>query len=174
MEVALECFRKDGVGNTGMREIASAAGVTTGSLYNDFGGKDALFRSAFARYRREVVLGRIAEHAPPDAGLDGLEALMLSLLEDPCDEFGCLLTNSLIELGVDGPARFTDLASAVDDLRGAFCDVLARVAGIGDPEVEAERLLIFYQGMLVMVRSGLGGDLAQAIRSEIAALGGRT
>lgn len=39
---AIECFIKNGIHQTGIREIAEHAGVSLGNLYNHFSGKDAL------------------------------------------------------------------------------------------------------------------------------------
>jgi AcrR family transcriptional regulator len=61
MQAALELFARDGFHNTSVSEIASAAGISKGLLYNYFGGKEDLLR--------EIILGGfdiISEMFDPD------------------------------------------------------------------------------------------------------------
>lgn len=45
VECAQDLFNVYGFDNTGMKDIASAAGVTTGALYHHFGSKDEILRA---------------------------------------------------------------------------------------------------------------------------------
>ena len=61
MQAAMELFARDGFHNTSVSEIASAAGISKGLLYNYFGGKEDLLR--------EIILGGfdlISEMFDPD------------------------------------------------------------------------------------------------------------
>lgn len=66
---AIECFIKNGIHQTGIREIAEHANVSLGNLYNHFSGKDALIAEialldgqGLARFAEELV-GAQAPHA---------------------------------------------------------------------------------------------------------------
>lgn len=49
MDVAFELFMEQGYEKTTMRKVATKAGVLTGSVYNLFDSKDAIFESMFIR-----------------------------------------------------------------------------------------------------------------------------
>lgn len=56
---AVECFWREGYQGVSIRDVATAAGVTTGTLYNEYGGKDALYVAALAHYIKTVIQPRI-------------------------------------------------------------------------------------------------------------------
>jgi AcrR family transcriptional regulator len=49
---AIRCFVQKGFHGTTTREIAKAAGISTGGLYGHYQGKEELFASVVERYRR--------------------------------------------------------------------------------------------------------------------------
>lgn len=157
---AMDAFRRRGYARVSVKDLEDATGLKAGSIYNSFGSKDGLFEASFAHYNRVVLARRIETHAAEDRGLAGLRSLFISLLHEPGNEsFGCLITNSAVELDPGHEGR--DL---VDDglsiLLSLFRDRLTAVHGVGElrsdanPEAEALRLLALYQGVLVLIRSG--------------------
>lgn len=50
LDAALEAFSTRGYGSTSVRDIADAAGVSTGNLYHHFPDKQAIFRELLAEY----------------------------------------------------------------------------------------------------------------------------
>lgn len=50
LEAALQLFSKQGYRGTSIREIAEAAGVSTGNVYHHFPDKEALFRTLLDQY----------------------------------------------------------------------------------------------------------------------------
>jgi len=143
----MQVFRRQGYAASSVRDLEAASGLTSGSLYNSYGDKRGLFQAASEHYNRTVLARRLEEHAPKDAGLDGLRALFLSLLEEPDGgASGCLITNAAIEFGDTGQPPF--VAEGFDRLRRAFAE---RLGGDGPEAVE---LLALYQGVLVLFRAG--------------------
>jgi TetR/AcrR family transcriptional repressor of nem operon len=122
--------------------------------------KPVFFNAAFAHYNRTVLQHRLSHHAPAEASLQGLRELFLSLLKEPNDEsYGCLITNSAVELGSeDGP--HTGVGEGMRILAAAFAERLDAARGAGflrgtsDPREGALKLLALYQGILVLVRAG--------------------
>lgn len=157
---AMGAFRRRGYARVSLKDLEDATGLKAGSIYNSFGSKEGLFEAAFIHYNRVVLAGRIETHASSDRGLGGLRSLFISLLHEPGNEsFGCLITNSAVELGPGHEAR-----NLVDDglslLLSLFRDRLTAAHEAGelssgtDTEAEALRLLALYQGVLVLIRSG--------------------
>lgn len=50
LDAALEAFSTRGYGSTSVRDIAEAAGVSTGNVYHHFPDKQAIFRELIAEY----------------------------------------------------------------------------------------------------------------------------
>ncbi|PKR87435.1 TetR/AcrR family transcriptional regulator [Pleomorphomonas diazotrophica] len=76
-DAALAVFTERGYRLTQVADIAAAAGVSAGSIYNYAEGKDALLKLAVLR-----AAGRLSEVTPPLAapGLDGVVALIDAIL----------------------------------------------------------------------------------------------
>lgn len=157
---AMSAFRRRGYARVSVKDLEDATGLKAGSIYNSFSSKDGLFKASFEHYNRMVLGGRIETHAPAAQGLGGLRSLFISLLHEPDNEsFGCLITNSAVELDPGHEAR-----QLVDDglstLLSLFRDRLTAANEAGellpgsDPGVEALKLLALYQGVLVLVRTG--------------------
>jgi TetR/AcrR family transcriptional regulator, transcriptional repressor for nem operon len=178
LSAAMHAFRRSGYGSASIRDIEEATGLSVGSLYNAYGDKQGLFDAAFSHYVEAVLRKRISKHAPADAGLGGVRELFVSLLHEPRGErFGCLITNSAVEFGLAGDIRQEAVRSGFEILRAVLQERLegARKAralrSSVMPAVAAVSLVAFYQGVLVLVRSGYDkGDLRRAIDAEFALL----
>ncbi len=80
-------FATKGYAAVGTDELASAAGVTRGALYHQFGGKEALFVAVFEEVEAEVadrIASRpgLADADPLAAALDGIDG-WLEACADP-------------------------------------------------------------------------------------------
>jgi TetR/AcrR family transcriptional repressor of nem operon len=158
---AMHAFRRKGYFAVSIKDLEEATGLKGGSIYNSYGDKAGLFAAAFARYNETVLSRRISTHAPEAAGLQGVRSLFLSLLREPRGEsFGCLITNSAIEFGGNGPAMPAEIGAAFQILSILFAERLAAAARAGvlrrgvNPASAASKLLALYQGILVLVRAG--------------------
>lgn len=157
---AMQAFRRHGYKGVSVRDLEVATGISVGSLYNAFGDKEALFEAAFTHYNEVVLRGRLNRYAPVEAGIAGLRAAFRSLLHEPDGgSFGCLITNSAVELGgTESPHAL--VIDAFDVLRRTFAERLTAAPLTGDlpegvdPEPAALQLLALYQGVLVLVRAG--------------------
>ncbi|MBV9982223.1 helix-turn-helix domain-containing protein [Bradyrhizobium sp.] len=174
---AMDAFRRQGYEGASIRDLEVATGLKAGSIYNSFGDKAGLFSAAFAHYNRAVLQGRLDRFAPRERGLDGLRKLLLSLLHEPGGgTFGCLITNSAVELGGKGKSH----PSVDEGLRTLETAFLARLAAARkeralhagtNPAVAATRLLALYQGILVLIRAGYAAaPLKRLINQEFDSL----
>jgi TetR/AcrR family transcriptional regulator, transcriptional repressor for nem operon len=172
---AMHAFRRKGFQAVSIRDLEATTGLKLGSIYNSFGDKAGLFAAAFAHYNRTVLQARIDRYAPAEAGLDGLRQLFLSLLREKNGEsFGCLITNTAVELGQQDP-RPPGIEHGLGVLREVFAERLKALRDAGDlrakidPALGALKLLTFYQGILVLVRAGHDhAALEQLVRNEFA------
>ena len=172
---AMHAFRKFGYAGVSIKTLEAETGLSSGSLYNSFGGKDAVFERSLTHYNETVVKKRISLHLDAARPIDGLVSLFTSLLEEPGGTaFGCLLTNSAIEFAGAGDAS-TEIRRGYDLFLSAFKALLLKTGMTSENEAEAKslRLLTFYQGLLVLIRHGYDKNfLRTTIQDEISAIMG--
>jgi AcrR family transcriptional regulator len=171
----MHAFRRAGYRGLSVRDLEEATSVSAGSLYHAYGDKAGLFDAAFRHYNQAVLEARIDRHAPVEAGVGGLRKLFLSLLHEPDGErFGCLITNTAIELGGHAPPH-QRVSQGLAVLERTFSDRLARVVGPGADDAvarRATRLIALYQGVLVLIRAGYDlSDVEKMINFEFDELG---
>lgn len=59
LDTAVQLFWRQGYQGTSIRDVAKAANLTTGTLYNEFGGKDDLYAATLERYFVQVIKPRV-------------------------------------------------------------------------------------------------------------------
>ena len=151
----MEAFRREGYGGTSIKDLERETGLSSGSLYNSFGDKNAIFRKALVHYNQIVVTERMDEHLALQSPVDGLHSLFVSLLDEPDGgSSGCLLTNSAIEFGAGGSAVKDDVEAGFQIEEAAFAVAIERLPSAVDAPIQALKLLALYQGILVLVRFG--------------------
>lgn len=151
----MNAFRVHGYGAVTIRQLESAVGLTSGSLYNAYGDKDGIYRAAFTYYLNTFVRPRIAALAEDRATLDDLEAVFLSILQMPfADGHGCLVTNAAIEFGAAPSVASDFVREGFDLLTSGIRKILTRKLGAAAAAVPTARLVALYQGMLVLSRAG--------------------
>ncbi|MDT0605909.1 TetR/AcrR family transcriptional regulator [Croceitalea rosinachiae] len=98
---AMELFWQKGFHATSMQDLVSHLGINRASLYDTFGGKDALFESAFSLYRE--TNGDIIQHLfeTERSVKEGFRKLFQKAIDesmqDDCKK-GCFVVNTTTEL----------------------------------------------------------------------------
>jgi TetR/AcrR family transcriptional repressor of nem operon len=148
-----------------VNDIAAAAGVPKGSVYNHFASKEDLALEALRRYGASYDLEALQHgDAPP---LDRLRAYMSDVIERTVVrgvELGCLIGNFSVEMAAHGGPIAEMAGDMLDAWSDAYADVLeeAQAAGDLDPDLDARTLGAFlvdsYQG--AVARAKLRGDRA--------------
>jgi len=98
----MELFWKKGFNGTSTRDLEKATGLGTSSIYNSFGGKEALFFETLQYYMEaeQFKLGQKIKSSP--SALKALRALFECVLqEDSAADVpisGCFVVNSITEL----------------------------------------------------------------------------
>ena len=163
---ALACFREHGYDATSVRALEVATGLKAPSLYKAFGSKAGLFEAALDRYRSDVVDRRVDEHLRPEQGVAGIRSFFTSTyLVEPLPTHGCLLTNSAIEFSMIERRAQHKIAQGLGTIREAFATQLRAAQTTGelsdtlDIESAADILLVLYEGMLALARTGRSMDV---------------
>lgn len=172
LTAAMHAFRRHGYARASVSVLEAATGLGASSLYNAYGDKPGLFRSALDHYVTSLVGPRLEAYAGPDATIEDLEGLFLSLLVPPYDDGqGCLVTNSAAEFGSAPSIATEGVRAGVEAVRRHAEDVLRRELGVAAAPTAAARVVLLYQGFLVLGRAGLlEDDHVAAVRSEFAEL----
>jgi len=173
LRIAFDQFWRKGVRGTSLSDIARDAGVQRGSLYNAFGGKEALFLCAYERYADDY-LNSIQKALGSGTLRKRLTAFFDLTIKNFCSGSpprGCPTTRGLMELGsVEGEGLD-------ENARRTFADLVTRIIGLvqealsngvergefnGAPEITALHIVTVTRGLAVLERAF--GDEAELRR----------
>lgn len=166
LDRATRLFWAKGYEGTHVSELVEATGLNRFSLYNEFGGKEGLFRAALEHYVDGLgeLLG-ILDREP--LGLANVRAFHRAGI---AFDFlhGCFALNTIREKHVVPESTWSIVASFSADVRERLLENLRAASAKGelaperDPEVLATTLSIFDMGM--MSYRSLGASPAEALR----------
>jgi TetR/AcrR family transcriptional regulator, transcriptional repressor for nem operon len=161
LDLAVDTFWQHGFEAANIQELCRALKLNPGSLYGTYGDKRALFLAAFDRYVEKVSKEAIARIARERSGIAGIRAyfdFLIAAMRDGKRRWGCLITNSLIELAPREPAIAARVEVHFARLETAFASALARSQAAGElrpgvgPEAAAY-LVCIVQGLNVLART---------------------
>jgi AcrR family transcriptional regulator len=171
LEAASELFYKEGIGAVGVDTVSESAAVSKRTLYNRFGGKDALV-AEYLRRRDERWRAHLRDATE---GLDEAADKLLAVFESygewlVGDEFrGCAFANAVAEIpDSDHPACV--VARRHKEGVREYLAAAARDAGFDEPDTLAERLLILLEGATAtaaMRRNAEPLDVARSVALEL-------
>jgi AcrR family transcriptional regulator len=171
LAAANELFYEEGIQTVGIDRVIARAGVAKASLYNAFGGKDALIRAYLAArhdvLRQRVERGIADRHATPRDRLLGVFEVLGEIVADPGFR-GCAFMNASAEAQPGSPVE-----QAADEYRAWVHDLfrgLVRDAGAAHPDALAAQLVLLYDGATVsarMDRNPAAGATARAIAGAL-------
>ena len=98
---AMKVFWEKGYAATSINDLIEGTGVGRGSLYNAFGGKQALFVQALSKYYAENHRATLAELEALDDPLNAIRGLFNAVLQETIEDKekkGCFLINTTLEL----------------------------------------------------------------------------
>ena len=102
VDSALKLFWKRGYHRVSMGDLVRETGVSRGSLYSDFAGKEALFHACLDRYQETVVTPAFGVVETKGAGLaevgQYLDNLLARNAAHPDVNTGCLVLNTLAQI----------------------------------------------------------------------------
>ena len=161
LDLAVDAFWERGFEATSIQDLCVRLELNPGSLYGTYGDKRALFAAIFDRYLERVSRYAIERIAKNPSGIEGIHdyfAFLVDAIVDGKRRWGCLVTNSLIELSTREPEILTKVGLHFARLETAFASALARSKAAGElptgvgPE-RAPYLVCFVQGLNVLART---------------------
>ncbi|NTU83457.1 MAG: TetR/AcrR family transcriptional regulator [Chloroflexales bacterium] len=153
LSTAGQLFYRRGYHAVGVDTIIAESGVAKMSLYRHFPSKDALIAAYLERANAQVLAlldEAAASEAEPLARLRALVAQVARIATGPqC--LGCVFQMSAAEFPErDHPAHQVAVAHKLA-VRGRLLD-LARLAGLRDPQVLSDQLLLLIDGAWIAAR----------------------
>jgi TetR/AcrR family transcriptional repressor of nem operon len=171
LDVALNTFWQRGFDATSVQVLCQAMEVQPGSVYAAFGSKRDLFVAALRSYAETVSAEAVDRINSAPSGVRGLRDYFDHLVDAMVDgrrRWGCLITNSLVELGERDPELAGMFQQHLARLQTSFAGALVRARAEGElrpgagPE-SAPLLVAVVQGMNVMTRTHPGREALQAV-----------
>lgn len=134
IQQAMELFRRRGYEATSIRDLVAYLGVSSSSLYNTFGDKDALFMLALQRHsrlERETIRRQLTDSTHPRAVIEGLFAQTIDQLLSDELPYGSLTLRAAVELGLNKPVIADFLSAYLDEVVRLFTEFLDQAAQQG-------------------------------------------
>ena len=156
LDAAIQCFWSRGYEATSVKDLIDETGITAASLYNAYGDKRGLFRTALDRYVESSIAGRMQRCAtlPPREAIEAFFAEILSRSLNDREHKGCMLVNSALEMAPHDPEFQRIIARVLTRLEKFFlnCIETGQAAGTITHDMSAEQLARHLLGVLIGVR----------------------
>lgn len=170
LDRATDLFWRSGCDAVSIRDLEVALDLRAPSIYRRFATKDQLIAACIDRYVDRVVGGRIRRFLDgTDDPIEGLRSFFTSVLEPHRGEAsprGCLLTVTASQAAFQTPEIRAAVTAGFDAIESAFRTQIERAQASGqlrddvDVDATAMGLLVSFEGVLVLARSGADGLLA--------------
>jgi len=171
LERALDLFWQHGYQGIGLTELLRGMGIARQSLYDTFGNKRQLFIRAIEHYRNTRLASALAlleRDRSPARNVKDVVRFFERLALDKRAR-GCLVANSLVELGPHDPELRELLAETLGLLEKGLEKALRRAQRLGElparrsPRATARALTNALIGMAVSGKLALGKTSVQDI-----------
>ncbi|HVX98273.1 MAG TPA: TetR/AcrR family transcriptional regulator [Pseudorhodoplanes sp.] len=155
---ALDVFWRKGLHDATMQDIATAAGVQRGSLYNAYGDKEAIFLRAFDRYAEQFLdtAGKALAQGDARGRLGNFFDVIIVNMTGGSPPRGCLTTRTALDTAASSAAVRERVHGVLTRLERIVGEAMSSAAGA--PAIEANRLarvvVTFTRGLAVMERAG--------------------
>ena len=179
LDRATALFWKDGCDAVTIRDLESVIDLSAPAIYRRYATKNELIERCVERYVDRVVGGRIRRHLESsDDPLVGLRSFFASALEPHSGEGtsrGCLLTVTASQTAFQDPAIGAAVRAGMDHIRSGLQTQIERGRATGlirtdvSAAVQATHLLLVFEGLLVLARSG-AVDLMDSVDLSLACL----
>jgi TetR/AcrR family transcriptional repressor of nem operon len=156
LDAVVECFWSRGYEATSIKDLVGKTGNTAASLYNAYGDKRGLFRTALDRYVEGSIAARIrrCEALPPREAIGAFFDEILSRSLNDREHKGCMLVNSAMELAPRDAEFQKIIAGVLNRLESFFlsCIETGQSTGTITRAMPAQTLARHLLGVLIGVR----------------------
>jgi len=177
---AMMLFRDKGYEATSIQDLVERMGINRFSLYSTFGSKHDLFVAALEAYYDHVAVPFFDRLSTCDDGLAAIESLLVELVtrvKRGVSSNGCLLCNSIAEIGARADARTSRiLGRYLKRVEGNFRAAVERARELGevpddvDVKGQAKVLAACSTGLLSMAKVMSEREMRQSVRAVVAAI----
>lgn len=163
LEAAAQLFWSQGYDGTSMSDLEAGMEMGRQSIYNAFGDKHELFVKSLTHYRQSARSLLTTSLLVQGAGWAAIEAYfeaMLDFVTPDGPRRGCLVTNSIIEVGDADAMVSSSCRSNQDEVLGGFEYALRNAVDAGELpkglgiEETASLLMVQTYGMTVLSKNG--------------------
>jgi TetR/AcrR family transcriptional regulator, transcriptional repressor for nem operon len=156
LDAAIQCFWSRGYEATSVKDLIDKTGITAASLYNAFGDKRTLFRTALEQYVEGGIGERMrrCETRPPREAIGAFFEEILSRSLSDRERKGCMLVNSALEMAPHDAEFRKIIASVLDRIERFFlnCIKAGQADGTITRSISGEHLACHLLGVLMGVR----------------------
>jgi TetR/AcrR family transcriptional repressor of nem operon len=160
LDAAMQCFWAHGYEATSVKDLIERTGLTAASLYNAYGDKRAMFRTALDHYIEKSIGARLqrSESLPPREAVRAFfEDILRRSLSDR-ERKGCMIVNCALEMAPHDKEFRETIVETLERLEAFFLNCVERGQADGTitsavPAVGlAQHLLGVLMGVRVLAR----------------------
>lgn len=177
---AMTAFRDKGYEATSIQDLVDRMQINRFSLYGTFKSKRDLFVEALHAYYEDVAVPFFSPLKNSNGGLKIIESILLALvsrIKRGVSSNGCLLCNTLAELGAKEDERITTILERyLKTLEDYFHAALSRAKDLGeisktvDARERAKVLVGYSTGLLSMAKVLSEKEMRKSVKATVAAL----
>lgn len=161
LDRALHLFWRQGYENTSVQDLVDTMGINRGSLYDTFGDKHSLYILAVEKYLsvhslHDVRAAVAREDADPKTILTELLQRLAREASGPDRARGCLLTNTIVEIGKNDAEITSRIRTAIENMVVLLTTLISEGQKLGqfrrdrDPKALAMFVVNTMQGLRVL------------------------
>lgn len=172
---AMKVFWEKGFKPTSMADLIASTGITRGSLYNAFGGKEKLFIKALKKYdkgKRRSKLAALEGINDPLRAITALfDGIVADTIADP-DKKGCFIINTASDLASHGEEVNQIVRHGLREIEAFFrrsievAQARRQISETLNPEVIAKGLVALATAIRVLGRGVYDKSALNAIASQ--------
>jgi len=177
---AMLLFRDKGYEATSIQDLVERMGINRFSLYGAFRSKHDLFVEALQTYYDLVAIPFFDRLRTSGEGLAVIESVLLELvsrIKAGASANGCLLCNSMSELGARADPRMAKIFAAyLKRVEADFCAALVKARELGesrrtlDAAREAKVLVAYSTGLLSIAKVLSEKEMRQSVHAVVDAM----
>ena len=177
---AMMVFQDKGYEATSMQDLVERMEINRFSLYETFRSKQDLFVEALQAYYEHVAIPFFNRLKDSKEGLKVIESIlmeMVSRIKSGRSSNGCLLCNTIAELGAKQDERMTTILERyLKTMEGSFYAAVLRAKELGeisesaDAREHAKVLVGYVVGLLSLAKVLSEKEMRKSVKATIAAL----